>query len=196
MASQVEIVNQGLVKLGAARITSIADETKQARTMSAIYDVKRDAELGAHPWSFAIKRDQIPASSTAPSFGWAYAYPLPSDYLSMVEVGEKWVFYETDTGPLFQIEDGKILTDEASPLKIRYVRRITNPGLYPAVFVEAFACRLAAEACEDLTQNLSKRDAAWSERKQAIREAKRVNAIEKPPEQLPASSWSRALMGW
>jgi hypothetical protein len=198
VASQVGIVNQALVKNGAARITSLSDTTKQARTMSAIYDVKRDAELAAEPWTFAIKRVQLPASSTAPDYGWAYAYPLPADYLKLVEVGEDYVFYDSDTGALFQIESTDsglaIFTDQASPLKIRYVKRVTNPGIYPALFVEAFACRLAAETCEDLTQSLSKRDALWVERKRAISDAKRSNAIEQPPRQRPPSSWLRALL--
>lgn len=198
MASQVEICNQALTKLGAARITSITDDTKQARALNAIYTVKLEAELAAHPWTFAIKRVELPASATAPAYGWARAFPMPADYLALVEVGENYVFYETDTGPLFQVEGSdsgmQLLTDEASPLQVRYIRRITNPGLYPALFVEALACRLAAEVCEELTQSLSKREAAWNERRQAIREARRVNSIEQPPRKPPASSWVRAML--
>lgn len=199
MTSQVGICNQGLVKLGATRITALTDDTKNARACLAIYDVKRDAELAANPWTFAIKRAEIPASSTAPAFGWGYAYPLPTDFLAMVEVGTDYTFYDTDTGALFSIETDSngslaILTDVSSPLQIRYVSRVTNAGLYPALFVEALACRLAAELCEELTQNLSKREAAWAERKQAVREAKRLNAIEQPPRKNPLGSWERALV--
>lgn len=196
MASQTAICNQALTKLGAQRIVNLSDDSKQAKTLSAIYDIKRDAELAAHPWTFAITRAQIPASSTPPAFGWSYAYPLPADYLAMVEVGQDYVFYNTDTGPLFQIESFEnglaILTDQGSPLEIRYIKRVTNAGLYPPLFVEALACRLAAEACEDLTQSLSKREAAWNERTQAVRDAKRVNSIEQPPRVMPDTSWSVA----
>lgn len=201
MATQVQIVNQALTKLGAQRITAMTDPSNSAAVMLAIYDAKRDAELAANPWSFAIKRVQIPASSTAPAFGWSYSYPLPTDYLAMVEVGENFVFYETDTGALFGLESDPdtsriaVLTDQASPLSVRYIYKVTNPGLHPVLFNEALACRLAAEACEQLTQNLSKRQQAWDEYKQAVRLARRMNAIEKPPQQTPASSWVRALDG-
>lgn len=198
MASQVEICNQALTKAGAARIVSLNDDTESARVLSAIYNVKLEAELAAQPWTFAIKRVQLPASSTAPLFGWARQFPAPADYLAMVEVGEDYVFYDTDAGALFQLEGSDaglvVLTDAGSPLNIRYIRKVTTPGLYPALFVEAFACRLAAEICERLTQNLSKRQAAWEERKQALRDARRVNAIEQPPRQVPPSSWTRALL--
>lgn len=199
MTSEVAICNQALVKVGASRITALSNDTKQARALNAIYAVKRDAELAANPWTFAIKRAQIPASSTAPAFGWAYAYPLPTDYLSMVEVGEDYTFYDSDTGALFAIETDSnggisVLTGQSSPLNVRYVYRVTNTGLFNALFVEALACRLAAEVCEELTQSLSKKEALWTEYKRAIREARRLNAIEQPPRKNPTTSWERALI--
>lgn len=198
MASAVSICNNALVKVGATRIIALSDDTKQARTLAAIFDVKRDAELAANPWTFAIKRALLPASSTPPAFGWSFAYPLPADYLALVEVGQDWAFYGGDAD-VFTIETDAngslaILTDQAAPLQVRYISRVTNAGLFPPLFVEAFACRLAAEICEDLTQSTSKREAAWAERKQALREARRVNAIEQPPRANPPNSWERAMV--
>ncbi len=194
MASQVEIVNQALVKIGSDRIVSLADDVKAAKVASAIWDAKRDAELAAHPWTFAKARAELPALATAPAFGWARAYQLPADYLTMVEVGENYVLYmpPDELVTLFEIEGQTILTDEASPLRIRYIRRITNTGLFPALFNEALACRLAAEMAESLTQSLAKREAAWKEYGMAIRTARQRNAIEQPPQPIPESSWWRA----
>ena len=199
MASQTDICNQALVKVGASRITSLSDDTRQARTLNAIYAVKRDAELAANPWTFAIKRASIPASSIAPTFGWARAFPLPSDYLAMVEVGEDYTFYNSNTGALFAIETDAnggvaILTDQTSPLNIRYIYRVATAGLFSPLFVESLACRLAAEICEELTQSQSKKEALWKERTQAVREARRINAIEQPPRINPPQSWERALV--
>jgi hypothetical protein len=199
MASEVDICNQALVKVGAARIVALADDTKQARTLNAIYAIKRDAELAANPWTFAIKRAQITASVTAPVFGWARAFSLPSDYLAMVEVGSDYSFYDSGDGALFGLEtasDGSIavLTDQPTPLNVRYVFRVTNPLRFSALFVEALACRLAAEVCEELTQSASKKEALWGEHRRAIREARRLNAIEQPPRKNPPTSWERALI--
>ena len=88
MASQVEICNQALTKAGAARIVSLLDDTESARVLSAIYGVKLDAELAAQPWTFAIKRAQLPASSTAPVFGWRYQYPLPADFILLCALND------------------------------------------------------------------------------------------------------------
>lgn len=198
MASQVQIWNQALTKLGAERVIGPDDDTRNARALAAIYEIKRDAELAAHPWTFAIKRARLPASSTAPVFGWARSFPMPSDFLRLVQVGRDWLFYDTDTGPLFQVEadpaTGRmaILTDQGSPLEIRYVSRVENTGLFTPLFVEALACRLAAEACEEITGNQSKRELAMAEHAKAIRDARRVNAIEQPPQLQPDLSWVRA----
>lgn len=198
MASQVEICNAALRKLGAQRITSMTDGTRNAQLLSDLWQMVLDAELAAEPWTFAMKRTQLPASSTAPLFGWNHAYPLPSDYLQLVEIDEDWLFYISDTTPLFTIEANasgnlSILTDQTSPLNVRYIYRVSNPGLFPALFAESLACRLAAEACETITQNLSKRQAAWEGRKEAIRQAKRANAIALPPRNPPDGSWVRAM---
>jgi hypothetical protein len=199
VTSSVGICNQALVKIGAERITSLLDDDENAKVLNAIYEVKRDAELTAHPWTFAIKRAQIPASSTAPAFGWARSFPLPADYLTLVEVGEDYTFYDSDTGALFALESDpatggmSILTDQPSPLNIRYIFKVENPGRYPATFVESFACRLAAEITERRSQSLSKRQQAWDEYKFAIRTARRMNAIEQPAKRIPAGSWVRAL---
>jgi hypothetical protein len=50
-----------------------------------------------------------------------------------------------------------MLTDLAPPLYIRYAKRVTDPNAMDPLFREAFACRLAAEACESLTQSATKR---------------------------------------
>jgi len=176
---------------------AITDAVKQATELSAIWDTTRDAELAAHPWTFAMERVQLPALSTAPLFGWNYAYQLPSDYLTAVEIGDRYVLYAPDeTGPLFDLEGQTILTDSGSPLKLRYIKRVKNTGLWPALFVESFACRLAAEVCEALTQSLEKRQAAWKEYGMAISNARRRNAIEKPPQRPADDSWSLALRGF
>lgn len=195
MASQTGICNLAMRKLGAARITSIDDGTEQSNILLDIYDSCLEAELSAHPWTFASTRVKIPADAVAPAFGWARAFPKPVDFLKMIEVGQDWCFYRSERAPLFAVEGKSILTDAASPLSIRYVRRMTNPGDLVALFVQSFACRLAAESAEAITQNLSKRQAAWDEWKRAIREAKRTNDIELPPQPKLAQSWELANRG-
>lgn len=194
MASQVEVCNAALVKCGASRITSLDDGTKQANLLSAIWELKRDAELQANWWTFAITRAEVAALADEPLGDWTYQYPVPSGFLSMVQIGTDLSAYEADDGPLFEIEGGRILTDMGAPLFMRYVQRVTNTGAFTPLFAEALACRLAVEACEPLTQSLSKKETLIAQYRQAIREARRVNAIELPPRRHATTSWERALI--
>ena len=52
MASQVEICNRALIKLGAGQITSITDNNKQARILSGLWETVRKAELTKRYWNF------------------------------------------------------------------------------------------------------------------------------------------------
>lgn len=196
MASNVDICNLALTELGAARITSLSDDTKQARALNAVFDMKRDDLLTAHPWSFAIKRSQIPASATAPDFGWSYAYPVPSDYMKLVQIGDEWTFYDAgDSGALFDVEGRAILTNEVSPLKIRYVYRVTNAGLFSPSFVVALAALLRVTICDELSASGTKYQAAVDAYRDAIQKAKRANDIERPPQRVQDTSWVRAMTG-
>lgn len=194
MASTVEIYNLALTKIGASRITDIGDEAKGAQSLSAVYDITRKSELAIHPWTFAMARVRLPALTATPAFGWASAYQLPSDFLRMVEVGEYYVLYQQDM-KLFEIEGRNILCDESSPLNIRYLADIDNPGLFSAPFVEALACKLAAVVAEDITQSPTKREMAEQAYERAIRAARRSNAIQLPPQPTPEDTWTLARRG-
>lgn len=194
MASQTDIVNRALTKLGAARITNINDSNKSARAMNAIYDTVRKSELRKHMWGFALKRDAIAKLADAPAWGFGNQYQLPTDFLRLVQINDTFIIpaiaeYTTQDNSAWAIEGTAILTDFDAPLKIRYVRDIIDAGLYDPLFVESFAAKLAYEACEEITNSNQKRAAAMDNYKEAIREAVMTNAIERPPQGIPDDSW-------
>lgn len=187
MASKVSIANRALTKLGAERVLLLEDDTQQARVMKSMFDDVRDAEIRRHRWKFAIKRAELLALVDGPGWGYRYQYPLPSDYLGLIQVGEHYV--RLGRKAPWSVESGNILTNLQAPLRIRYQCRVDNPGLYDPLFVEVLACKLALEACESLTQSGSKKQSAMEEYKFAVSEAVRQDAIENPPDELPQGSW-------
>lgn len=194
MASKTDIANRALTKLGEDRITDLLDDTERARTLNSLYNICRDAELRAHVWNFATKRASLPRLVDVPAYGFAYQYQLPSDLVRLIQVNEWWYwrggadFYGANNAE-YQVEGRLILTDYNAPLPIRYVASIDDPGLYDALFVEAFACRLAMECCERLTQSNTKLQAVQQQYMMSIREAVRADAVENPPQALPDESW-------
>lgn len=195
MASQVSIVNRALIKLGEQTILLMTDNVAQARTMAALFDDTRDAELRAHRWKFALKRTQLSALADAPAFGYSLQYELPSDYLALVQVGEFYVRGTKQRAP-WSVEGGRIHTDMGAPLALRYVSRVTDTAKFDALFVEVLACRLAMEACEARTQSDTKFQRVAAQYQEALRTALRVDAIENPPDELPDGSWLQSREGF
>jgi len=194
MASQVEIINRALIKLGASRITSIDDASKSAQVMSVLWDTVRRSELSKRYWTFSLARVLLPALSTPPTFGFGNAYQLPPDYLKLVQVGDQYLApgladYRTQDDSAWAIEAGVLMTNFGAPLKIRYVADVSDPGLFTPQFIEVMASKLAYEACYAITQSRDGQQAAGQDYKQAVREAAMANAIEKPPQGMLDDAW-------
>lgn len=199
MASKVEIANRALTKIGEARILSLSDDVEAARSIDSMFDTVRDAELRIRKWKFSISRDSLPALAGSPAWGFDYQYQLPSGCLRILQVndiypGVSLSDYRSMDEAEWRVEGRKILTDIGAPLKIRYIARVEDTGQWDAAFTEAFACRLAAEVCERLTQSNTKRELAWGEYKNAIRAALTADAIEAAPEPIPDTEWVLARL--
>jgi hypothetical protein len=195
MASSVDIVNSALTKLGAKRIMDLSDTQKEAREMNAIFELRRDYLLRTYNWSFAMKRASLSALVTTPEWGYTLEYQFPTDCLRVVQVNDYWDvpgyadYLNSPDEEMYRIEGRTIRTNLGAPLKIRYLRKVTNSGEFDAAFNEVFACDLAFNCAEALTQSNSKKESAREDRRDAVMMAVRSNAIELPPQMLPDSSW-------
>lgn len=199
MASNIDIANRALTKIGSKRILSMDDNTKEAREIKSCFAIVRDGEMRAHNWHFTIKRAKLAAHASAPEFGFVRQFRLPADNLKALQVGEFYPGvslsdYSNADEAEYRIENGFILTNYPAPLSYRYVARIEDPSIYDALFVEAFACKLAMEVCEAITQSSTKRQEARDEYRFAVREAIRSNAIETPPTRVADDTWTLARL--
>jgi hypothetical protein len=193
MASEIQIINRALSKLGTNRITSRSDISKPAREADACYEIVRDAELRRNLWRFSLARAQLSALSSTPTTQYAKEYQLPADCLRVVMVGESYVAslsdYRSGDEALFSIEGRKILTDLTAPLNIRYVQKVTDAGLYDACFVESLAARLAYEMAEGITGSTSKKQGLYDDYRLTIDEAVSANALEVYPAVVADDTW-------
>jgi len=134
-----------------------------------------------HPWNFAVRRTNLAAHETAPDWGFTAKFPLPSNFLRLLEVRD------LSTGE-FQLENGFIHAN-ATVLYIRYIASITDPNVYDALFIDTVATRLAAELAEPLTQSTTKKKALLEEYDAFIDDAKRADAQENPPVAYEEDEW-------
>ena len=111
-----------------------------------------------------------------------------------MSLNANWVFNAIREGnsgldPYFAIE-GRVLLANDATAKIVYIRDVTaNVALWDATFVEAMACRLAVELTQSLAKNMQLKQSLKQDYAEALKEAKRTNAIELPPQTLPDDSW-------
>jgi hypothetical protein len=176
----VGICNLALQRLGARSISSLTDDSTNARECNRVFDHARDSELRAYQWNFARARASIAASSTAPAFEFAYKYPLPADWVRTLPQKEV-----TD----WQIEGRYILTNDKAPLQLIYLKRVTDPEEFDDLFTELLISRIAYDICEKITQSNSKKAEAKDRYDTAVARAKKVDSFESIPKEAPASSW-------
>ncbi len=84
------------------------------------------------------------------------------------------------------------MSNRGLALNLIYLKRVEEAALFPAVFVEALASKLAVEMCESLTGSNSKRELAWKEYQIAVKQARRINAISLSPRAVQDDSWMSA----
>jgi hypothetical protein len=190
MASETDICNRALQKVGEARIADITEDVKAARECNAMFDAVRDTLLGdpRAVWNFATRRAVLSVDGTEPAWGFAGAYPLPANAIRILEVDG---FGHGD----WRVEDHAgapaILVDATGELHVRYVARITDTAVYPPLFAEALACQLALQLVETLTQSNTKKQLIAQELEQCLALARRADAREGAPRTLPDTGWAQ-----
>jgi hypothetical protein len=177
VASKEQIANRALQRLGATRISSLDEGSKNANAVKFIIDQIIDEELRANYWTFAITRAALAADSETPLFDRSYQYQLPNNYLRMAPRDPSYASAPTD----WLFEGRKLLTNEGAPLNIRYVRNDATPETYDANFAGAVAMRIAMEIAEEITQSSSKQDRLEAAYKFFVDQAKKLNGIEGGP---------------
>ncbi len=146
--SKLTIINGALRKIGVGRIDSLDEVSEAGRVSKDTYDKYLDAVLSDAPWDFATARQELSAVSTAPAFGFAFAYNLPEEPKCL---NPREIVNLNKT--MWTVESNQILTDHESPLQLIFTKRVTEEGQYTPQFIEAFEARLAAEWAEPLTKN-------------------------------------------
>jgi len=171
MASETEIASNALTKLGAQPITDIDDPAAQRAVLcKAYYYNTRDAVLRAYPWNCAIVRMALALSGDTPVYGYSYKFQLPVDpyCLRLLEV-------EDDIE--HKIEGRFLLANESS-VNIKFIKRVTDTGLFDSLLQEAIECRLAAELAYPVTGTPTLIQAMWGLYAEKLREARTIDAME------------------
>ena len=150
MASEVDIVNLALARLGdAALVLSISppDGSAQAGHAAAFYPMVRNYLLERHAWNFSMTRSALTKLSTTPPSGWLYYYAWPSGlnnllalYLTNAPDDSSPVTFDMESLP-----DGTpVILCNVDGVVAKYTIFVTNTAQWSPLFIDALTYHLAA----------------------------------------------------
>jgi hypothetical protein len=185
--SNVKIANSALIKVGANRIDALTDDNDRAAIINEQFDELRDELLRSHPWNFAIQRKSVAQTADTPVFGFTYEYQIPSDSLRILSTN---IPQDVD----YQIELNKngtslVIVTDYSEVKIRYIKRQTDPTLFSHHFAQTLALRIAYDVSYFFNQSTAQRNQLWQEYQAMLAQARSFDAQEGRMPTVEADDW-------
>lgn len=146
--TKTEIANLAIAHVGGNGIATFgSEETEEGVQVNRWYDFALDETLKAMKPRSAEKRAALTQDATAPAFNFSYRYQLPTDYVDLLEVNDR---YAWERNWPYAIEDGYVLSNDAT-CEIRYIFRQENEAQYEPDFAIALSHCLASKIARRLT---------------------------------------------
>lgn len=187
MSSKVGICNLALARLGGARITSLTDNTVEAKLCNLMYDELADEVMVEGPWASTIARAELAQTTTTPVFGYSNQFQLPVSpfCLRVLDINENVPgCYD------FSIEGDKLLMD-TNAVSIRYIGRITDTQSYGPLLQKAIVSRLSAELAYPLTGQAAVADRLHERYMQDVASGLSADGQQGSPEQTVSTTLIR-----
>lgn len=209
MPSVVQVCNLALGRIGIDLfIEDIEDRNARAIACKQYFEGVRQSVLSDFPWNFATKAVQLAAVDiTVP--GWSVAYRYPADCITLRHVTPAsggrfqppplWAQAEAERAVMIQGEARfRVMMDPVTP-EARviltdleeawgwYTADVPSPSLWPRLFVEALAWKLAAELAGPLRVAANLRQMAEQGYLYAVTQAQAGSLNEEHPDPYPDS---------
>ena len=192
MASVVNMCNSALNLLGASTISSLTEDTKNARLCNQRYEPIRNRVFRSHNWNCLIKRVQLAQDSTGPVVEYTYGYTLPTDCLRVMKIhngSTDSIASDLD----YKVEGRKIVTD-ITTIYLVYIALITDPNEYDSYLREAVSHQLAADICYAITNNSTLANNYMTRADERLREARFIDATENALDTVEANEFTDARL--
>lgn len=174
MSSSLEIVNEGLVRLGVPPLSSLSDQSAQALAADTIYRTSKESALSEHPWSFAYREVEMPklvlSEQQKRNTRFDFAYQLPNDNLRVLGLRS------LDT---FRLAGDQLYTND-SEARLVYIANVSE-AQWPAYFRKMVALAFAAAAAITLTENNGRAELMYTLANEQRRSARAIDSMQTPP---------------
>ena len=183
--STINICNMALAKIGQPQITAIEENSQSARQCRIHLELDRDAVMSSFPWTFATNIERaVQVLNETPAPGYSFTYKKPPDALRIIRLVNPAASlsrvseYDAQTESYREIISGdKILIySNIHGALIEYIRRVSDPTLWDALFCDALVLKLAMSLYSALTGRGQRTGELNALYEQALSRAKQVNA--------------------
>lgn len=173
--TDVELCSAALVKIGAAVITSLEDETAEADVAKRLYEMTLQGLITLHPWHFTLTQSELSVLDEAPQAGFSRVFSLPQDILRTISAGAD----SRATGSIYHVAGPRLFAD-ANRIFLNYQCRPSTAD-FPPFFVQALVARLAADFCLPLTEGTSRSEVLYRLAAAELRVAKLADSQQATP---------------
>lgn len=135
--TSVSICNMALTRIGANRISSLTQDTENARIANLIYDFIVDGVLASYAWPCASTRARLAQLTSTPAYEYAYQYQLPSNPYCLKPLS----IYPTGD---YKVE-GRLLLANQTEVYLRYIGRLTSASDFSPYVARTLIAKLAIE---------------------------------------------------
>lgn len=191
MPTKLNVFNGALLILAQPIMVSPFDVREDGKLLRERWEAAVNAAYEIGDWNSAIVRKKLSQSATAPEWGYKYYYPLPPDFVRMVQINSTGQRHDDDIE--YQIE-GKGIATDASDIYIRYVSSellVLVPGEWSQSFADYVSASLAFLVAPKI--NASQLQAASQIMEQRRKVALAVDAVQSPPEIRKPGNFVRAV---
>lgn len=177
MATELEVVNEALVKLGASPIASLSDAGAEAVVASALFRTTADKLLAETLWYWALRKTQLgqiilePGEFNEFEGHFKYVYQMPTDRIRSVGL---------DSHEPFRLLRDRLYTNDTEPV-LTYVFR-AEVDRWPGYFRELVVDSLAGAFATSITDSSSRAQLWLSQADRARGRAMAIDAQQTPPE--------------
>ena len=163
MTSKVSICNMALANVGKPDITTIDEDSAEARACRVYYDQTLAALLEVYPWRFARRTVAMAEVTNAKPNRWQKAFRRPSDCRKVLIVADE------DGGDFvpglligvpYEIEGNTVYCD----LDVAYMTFTADqpdPTIYSALFIDALSWQLTVRLAMPMTRDSKVRADAY-----------------------------------
>jgi hypothetical protein len=184
----IQVANSALIKIGAKRIATLTENSKEAETVNSRIRQVRDLLIRSHVWAF-LRKVSAPAAVTSDIPPWAYYFAIPADCCRLLSIRVLNTHSHVTT---YELIGSRIYTN-ATPVRLFYVRQPQAADeaseLYQDDFAEAWACYLAAEISTAIYDSPERRQAWLDQYSFLIRQARFNGAVEGPEVTTNNDDW-------